>query len=137
MNLKELKAIASAATPGPWAAYNGYAFPGALIEGISKQGKVDVVVDDGTYDNRYQGVQRKEDAAHISAFNPQTVLSLLSDLEKCVEALTSIGSVHKPKHASEEYWTKVGIEQCATVLATDTKISRSVLSSLTIRSDEG
>jgi hypothetical protein len=43
------------------------------------------------------------------------------------EALTTIASQHRPRHATEEYWNKVSHEQCATVLATDTKIAREAL----------
>jgi predicted nuclease with TOPRIM domain len=46
---------------------------------------------------------------------------------KLKEALESIASKHKPKHAKEEYWLKISHEQCATVLATDTKIARNAL----------
>lgn len=43
-------------------------------------------------------------------------------------ALKSIASEHKPSHAEEEYWTeKRSHEECATVLATDTKIARDAL----------
>ena len=46
---------------------------------------------------------------------------------KLREGLTCIASKHKPKHDTEEYWLSLTIEECATVLATDTKIARQLL----------
>ena len=60
----------------------------------------------------------EREAAHIAAFSPQTVLSLLSDLEKCVECLNMV-SAHPDAEPLASMWAK----EC--------------LSSLTIRSDEG
>ncbi len=36
-------------------------------------------------------------------------------------------SGHKPRHVKEEYWMSIPHDQCAAVLATDTKIARNVL----------
>ena len=83
--LDSLKALEARATPGPWADYNGFQGFG-LIEGIAEQGKVTVVVDDGTYDNRYQGVQRKPDAAFIAA-SRNALPKLIEALEEAVGAL--------------------------------------------------
>lgn len=48
-------------------------------------------------------------------------------MRKLTEALTAIASLDKKKHEKEEYWLKITHEQCATVLATDTKIARKAL----------
>lgn len=47
--------------------------------------------------------------------------------ERLAGALTTIASVHKPRHSQEEYWISISHKQCATVLATDTKIAREAL----------
>ena len=60
------------------------------------------------------------------AFNTQVALALLG----CAEALQSIASKGKLRHENEEYWLKINHAQCATVLATDTKIARGALSKL-------
>lgn len=49
-------------------------------------------------------------------------------VERYRQALESIASNHRPRHSEEEYWQKINHEQCATVLATDTKIAREALS---------
>lgn len=87
--LDEIEAAAKKATPGPWQSCNGYQGFG-LIEGISKQYKVDVVVDDGTYDSQFTGVQKKCDAQYIALANPATVLQLTAALRTAVEALDGI-----------------------------------------------
>ena len=94
--LDSLKALEARATPGPWADYNGFQGFG-LIEGIAEQGKVTVVVDDGTYDNRYQGVQRKPDAAFIAA-SRNALPKLIEALEEAVGALEEfrLGHEHAP-----------------------------------------
>lgn len=52
---------------------------------------------------------------------------LITRMRKLTEALTAIASLDKKKHEKEEYWLKITHEQCATVLATDTKIARKAL----------
>lgn len=47
------------------------------------------------------------------------------------EALTSIASLHRSKHDTEEYWMKLKKEGLACVLATDTKIARNALKEIT------
>lgn len=46
---------------------------------------------------------------------------------KMREAIGAISSPNKNRHEKEEYWLGVGHVQCATVLATDTKIARNAL----------
>lgn len=47
---------------------------------------------------------------------------------KLVDALTSISSVHKPRHSEVGYWESLGAPaHCAAVLAKDTEIAREVL----------
>lgn len=92
IKLSELEEKAKAATPGPWQSCNGYQGFG-LIEGISKQHKVDVVVDDGTYDERYTGVQKKQDAEFIASVNPETVLRLCAALRASVDAMNTAANL--------------------------------------------
>lgn len=79
--LREWEELADKATPGPWQACNGYSFPGAVIEGISEQHKVDVVVDDGSYDEWGTGVQKKEDASFIAA-SREAVPALIAEVRE-------------------------------------------------------
>lgn len=55
------------------------------------------------------------------------VHALIDSLCELREALTSIASAHHPSDDTEERWLKRTHEQCATVLATDTKIARNAL----------
>jgi hypothetical protein len=110
MNLKELKAIASDATPGPW-----------WIRGNEVIGDVGSCEDDDCGEVRVCETwdHQEVDRVHIAQFNPQTVLSLLSDLEKCVEGLEKI--IGMPDEYKEQHRREAA----------------KTLSSLTIRSDEG
>jgi hypothetical protein len=59
-------------------------------------------------------------------------------LDRATDALETIASEHKPRHETEEYWTKIDHSQCAVVLATDTKIARKALTEIRqARSAEG
>ncbi|NJO18777.1 MAG: hypothetical protein HC838_00125 [Spirulinaceae cyanobacterium RM2_2_10] len=80
-DLKALRELANRATPGPWQSSNGFSFPGSCIEGVSKQFKVDVIVCDGTYDSKFNGVQRKNDAEFIVA-SRTAVPKLIDDIEE-------------------------------------------------------
>ena len=86
-DLQKLLELAEAATPGPWQACNGYEHPGALIEGVSAQHKVDVIVNDGTYAAHYNGVVKPEDAAYIAAANPEVIKRLIAKLRRYEGAL--------------------------------------------------
>ena len=69
--LADLRAVAKAATPGPWTIRNSYGFfgivpaDGPAVTGMPAKGK-----------------DRKHNAAHIAAFDPPTVLALLEEIER-------------------------------------------------------
>lgn len=55
-------------------------------------------------------------------------IKLLNEkLKIASDALTVISSEHKPRHETEDYWLSISHEQCATVLATDTKLARNAI----------
>lgn len=47
--------------------------------------------------------------------------------KKLVEALESIASEHRPRHADEDYWISIDHKLCADVLACDTRLAREAL----------
>lgn len=102
INLKELKRLAECATHGEWQSCNGYQGFG-LIEGIAKQGKVDVIVCDGTYDSQFSGAQKKQDADYIASANPSVILQLIKEHEEMREALEWYReNMHTPFTNSDE-----------------------------------
>ncbi len=103
--LEELKALALAATPGPWAAMHRYHYSnkkweGAEIESLPKQvtrkiktytGEIREITDNyyvcGNYNYEEGGVcSTKDDADYIAAANPAIILALI----KAVEALGGV-----------------------------------------------
>jgi len=78
-----------------------------------------------------------EDRAAANALLLKDRNKLRDDLKVAVEALESIASKHRDRHDTEEYWMKIKHEQCATVLATDTKIARNALSKISQPKEQG
>lgn len=70
------------------------------------------------------------DEQGISRSTRARTQALTKAVGKCIEALTSIASEHKPSTETEEHWLKKSHEDCAMVLATDTKIARNALNKL-------
>lgn len=69
----------------------------------------------------------KEDAEYFIAANPSTILQLIKEHQEMREALESIASKNKPRHDDAKYWQAISREQCAEVLANDTRIARQTL----------
>jgi len=83
-DLKELRKIAMAATPGPWT-WDGEDEPNAMIAKSPKHGnwKVEIITtDSGVYG------PEAEDRVHIAAFSPDTALALLDELERLQAEIT-------------------------------------------------
>lgn len=76
---------------------------------------------------RLENISRLSNFQPVFNVKPEVVLSLLDDNDRMRKALEIIASSHRPHHDTEEYWNKVNHAQCATVLATDTKIARAAL----------
>lgn len=76
MSLEKLKAIASAATPGPW-------FPcGARYTIISRELNEQEIEDVAEVCNHFRDEnQIEKNKIHISTFNPKLVLALLEEIE--------------------------------------------------------
>lgn len=53
--------------------------------------------------------------------------TLTAKVERYEVALTSIASLHRPRHIEKQYWVDIGIDNCATCLAMDTPIARKAL----------
>lgn len=64
---------------------------------------------------------------HFTNIHKAIVKQKDDEIERLREALESISSKHKPRHETKEYWLSISHEQCAEVLATDTKIARAAL----------
>ena len=77
--IEDLIAMEKKATGGPWQTNSGYKHKHSIIEGISKSHKVDVIVDDGTYDEQFTGVQEPTDAQMIVALR-NAAASLLDEV---------------------------------------------------------
>jgi len=81
MDLKELRKIAMAATPGEWDARISPAWNEYAISACARTHQ----------QSPRQGEQRDKanaDADHIAAFSPATALALLDELERCRAALS-------------------------------------------------
>jgi len=79
--IKEIRKLVDAVTRGPWQSCNGDNFAGSCIEGIHYQNRVDVIVDDGLYDQHKVGVRKREDAIFIAAART-LVPRLLDEVER-------------------------------------------------------
>lgn len=88
MNLTELKALALAATQGPW---KQSIYKGAGGFGINHISGTGIAHTRGL--NHRPIEKAAEDAAYIAAANPSTILSLISQLETCFEALEYYGEI--------------------------------------------
>ena len=97
IDLKELRRIALAATPGPWT-WDGEDEPNAMIAKSPKHGnwKVEIITtDSGMYGPEV------EDRDYIATFSPDTALALLDELERCREALSTARLVIRSRYAAE------------------------------------
>ena len=87
-----------------------------------------------------KAIQPREPAKQI--MSPQSYVFALKveELEKklkiAMDALKIIASVHSQRKSTEEYWMARKKEQCALVLATDTKIARNALKESEVTDDE-
>lgn len=82
MNLSELRALAEGATPGPWTKFWA-TNPGEWY--INQRGAAGYICTMPFYAHRR--TECRGNAAYIAAFNPATVLQILSVLEKAKVAL--------------------------------------------------
>lgn len=99
-DLKTLRALAEAATKGPWKTF-GYLIDGQLVEdGIRSVSEVDII--DSSLPYEETGVRQQADADYIAAVNPATIIQLLNDVDGLVEALET---------AEEEYDIPVKLSQ--------------------------
>lgn len=64
---------------------------------------------------------------YLKALAPVVVLQLIKEHQEMREALESIASKNKPRHDDAKYWQAISREQCAEVLANDTRIARQTL----------
>lgn len=87
MNLQELKRLALAATRGPWEAYFAFGSSDLPCE-IRNDVDNTIVVWDESCDGCCTA-----DARYIVAVSPEKILSLISDLETCIEALEYYGEI--------------------------------------------
>ena len=69
----------------------------------------------------------EEEAEKHALANPSTILQLIKEHQEMREALESISSKNKPRHDDAKYWQAISREQCAEVLANDTRIARQAL----------
>lgn len=81
LDLTSLRAVAEAATPGPWEAVQG-ASGGWWVEAPNTATIADIDID-------YSG-HPEADAAHIATANPTTVLQLLDRLEAAEERVARV-----------------------------------------------
>lgn len=71
-----LRKLAEEATPGPW-----HVFDRSVCEGYTKYFGVDSEQDSIVLWDEFGGVIARQDAAHIAAANPSTILQLLDYIE--------------------------------------------------------
>lgn len=50
--------------------------------------------------------------------------------KEIIDTLKSIASNHKPKHGTKKFWLSISHQDCAEVLANDTKLARRMLKKL-------
>lgn len=94
--IKEIRKLVDAATRGPWQSCNGDNFAGSCIEGIHYQNRVDVIVDDGLYDQHKVGVRKREDAAFIAV--ARTLVPRLLDEVERLQGLLGIDKWYMQKN---------------------------------------
>jgi len=58
------------------------------------------------------------------------IKKFLADYNKLKKALMEIASFDFPEHSRKSFWTNQGVEQCAEVIAKDTRIARDALASV-------
>ena len=81
MNDKELRALAEAATPGPWKRWKGRASHMAVINKSQQKRMYSVEGPDGVGDYEDWGYT-KANATYMAAASPDVVLNLLDRVEK-------------------------------------------------------
>lgn len=89
-DLNELRAIAEAATPGPWETLGGQGPVGthAVCHRMEQGTLVEIAYRDAHFD--------KANATHIAAFDPPTVLTLLDRVEAAEQAVQRVRELHVP-----------------------------------------
>lgn len=92
--LAELRAVAEAATPGPWEADGQEVTQHwSRPEPWTTIASSEVVCMSYCYGGSARGIERDEDADHIAAFDPPTVLALLSEIAELRDRETRIHHV--------------------------------------------
>lgn len=86
LDLTQLRKIAVAATPGPWAWHSRQTVDGDQWAVFSPRSTALANNNDGW----------APDAAHIAAFDPPTVLALLDRLEAAEAAIQKVRDLHQP-----------------------------------------
>lgn len=124
IDLKELKRLAEGATQGKWYrdSFKDRDFPQIVAN------KTDVIYQ--VNENSHTRIRKEkviDNANYIAAANPSVVLQLIKEHQEMREALESIASKNKPRHDDAKYWQGLSREQCAEVLANDTRIARQTL----------
>jgi len=98
IDLKELRRIALAATPGEWEI------------GLSNKHVGHIVVKTGDWDGSYRRIAdvhcdgRRKDRSnenYLMAFSPLQALALIDELERCREALSTAQLVIRSRYAAE------------------------------------
>jgi len=134
--IEELKRLEKEATPGPWYSDQvgqiGHTLPegrgvicdferGVEVYCKAHADKVAIVNDDADF----IAASRSAIPKLIDLVQRQAAL-----LKEAEEALASIASLEKLRQDQEKYWLGISHKQCATVLATDTKIAREALAKI-------
>ena len=98
--LAELRAVAEAATPGPWV----FDPPGMWGDEDDIPQSAVRQIDSGsiTWDDHGGEVFKPEDAAHIATFDPPTVLALIAALEAKTAEADDLAA--DPGHKAAKYW---------------------------------
>jgi hypothetical protein len=101
--------LAGKATPGNWE---------VLGTNSGSKSRYRIMPDPKTTEQQYIN------ARFIESADPTTIQSILTELIEAREVIKSIASQNEPMHSYQKYWLKISHEDCALVLANDTKVSR-------------
>ena len=120
--IEELEKLERAATPVPWETERYDSDNGYIHFSVNDSKMRQVCF---CHEDMHPKTYRKD--ASLIAQSRNSLPGILRALRALVESSEAISSKDKPRHETEEYWQKISHEQCATVLATDTKIARKAL----------
>lgn len=107
LDLDALEATAKAATPGPWRWDEDFGENGDTGLALTNDARAEVV---GAYNwhccsFRDDPTVEDNDAEHIAAFDPPTVLELIAKLREAREVLAGAG------HTAAKYWRKMRVAE--------------------------